>query len=74
VPVKILLSDGALRGVPIMAGHHNVEFFYAPRSLQLGLLITSVATVAMLASFAAVAVCSGPTALRGLRTRDSELS
>jgi len=56
VPVEIMLADGALRGVPIQAGHHLVELSYAPRSLQLGLLISGIATVALLASFAAVAV------------------
>ncbi|MBA2277994.1 MAG: YfhO family protein, partial [Chloroflexia bacterium] len=56
VPAPILRTDGALRGVPIQAGHHTVELWYAPRSLQLGLLISGVATVAMLASFAAAAV------------------
>ncbi len=68
VPVEILLTDGALRGVPVTGGHHTVELTYAPRSLQIGLLLSGAALVAMLASFAAVAV----SWTRGRSRRGSE--
>ncbi|MGH2557719.1 MAG: YfhO family protein [Thermomicrobiales bacterium] len=49
--VDLLPANLALRGVPIPAGEHVVELRYEPRSLQLGLWISGLATVAMLATF-----------------------
>lgn len=52
--VDVLATDAALRGVPVPAGEHVVEFHYEPRSLQLGLVVSLAATVAVAAVFAAV--------------------
>ncbi|MDP9366179.1 MAG: YfhO family protein [Chloroflexota bacterium] len=49
----VLPTNHALRGVPIPAGEHRVELRYEPRSLQLGLWISAVASAAMLVAFAA---------------------
>jgi hypothetical protein len=39
-PAGILPVDGLFRGVPISEGKHQVEFFYAPVSLNIGSSIT----------------------------------
>jgi hypothetical protein len=51
--VDLLPTDHVLRGVPIPAGEHTVELHYEPLSLRLGLAISGVATLGMLAVFAA---------------------
>jgi uncharacterized membrane protein YfhO len=51
--VEVLPTDHALRGVPIPAGEHTVEFRYEPPSLRLGLAISGLATLVMLTLFAA---------------------
>jgi hypothetical protein len=51
--VEILPTDYILRGVPIPAGAHTVELRYEPLSLRVGLPISAVTTLAMLAVFAA---------------------
>ncbi len=48
---EILPTDHVLRGIPIPAGEHLVEFRYEPHSLKLGLIISGVATVLMLGAF-----------------------
>ena len=50
--VAVLPTDHALRGVSLPAGDHMVEFRYAPLSLRVGLAISAIAAVAMLAAFA----------------------
>jgi uncharacterized membrane protein YfhO len=49
--VPVLPTHHALRGVPLPAGEHTVEFRYEPESLRLGLSISGLAWVAMLAAF-----------------------
>ncbi len=51
--VAVLPTDHALRGVPIPAGEHRVELRYEPRALRLGLVISGLATAAMVVAFAA---------------------
>ena len=51
--VPVLPTDHALRGVPLPAGDHTVEFRYEPLSLRAGLAISAIAAVGMLAAFAA---------------------
>ncbi|MDP9358483.1 MAG: YfhO family protein, partial [Chloroflexota bacterium] len=53
--VDVLPTDHALRGVPIPAGEHSVGLRYEPPALRLGLLLSGVSTVAMLAVFVASA-------------------
>lgn len=48
-PVDMMPADYILRGVPIPAGAHTVELRYEPRSLRVGLAITGLATLVMLA-------------------------
>ncbi|MGC4106609.1 MAG: YfhO family protein [Thermomicrobiales bacterium] len=50
--VDVLQTNGALRGVALPAGEHTVVFRYEPREVTIGLLVTGVATAAMLAAFA----------------------
>jgi hypothetical protein len=50
--VDVLPTDHALRGVPVPAGEHTVELRYEPLSLRLGLPISGISTLAMLAVFA----------------------
>jgi hypothetical protein len=49
----VLPTDLALRGVALPAGPHTVELRYEPLSLRVGLLISGIAAVAMLAVFVA---------------------
>lgn len=46
--VAIRPTDYALRGVPLTAGHHVVEFRYEPSSLTCGLWISGLTAAAML--------------------------
>jgi hypothetical protein len=50
--VDVLPTDHALRGVPIPAGVHTVEMRYEPLSLRVGLPISIITAIAMLAIFA----------------------
>jgi hypothetical protein len=52
--VEILPTHHTLRGVPIPEGSHTVVLRYEPPALRLGLAISGVATVAMLAVFGSV--------------------
>ncbi len=54
--VDLLPANLALRGIPIPAGEHVVDLRYEPRSLQIGLWISGLATAAMLAIFAVTLV------------------
>ena len=54
-PVDVLPTDHALRGVSIPAGEHTVELRYEPVELRLGLAIGGIATLGMVAAFAAAA-------------------
>lgn len=42
---EILQVDGALRGVPIPAGRHTVEFYYRPTSVISGVALTLIGIV-----------------------------
>ena len=59
---EVLKTNGALRGVALAAGEHTVTFRYEPREMTIGLIVTGIAAIAMLASF----VLAG---LYGLRRR-----
>jgi Bacterial membrane protein YfhO len=48
--VDVLPTDYVLRGVPVPAGTLTVEVRYEPRSLRIGLAITGIATLALLAT------------------------
>ena len=52
--VGILPTQHALRGVPLSTGKHTVEMRYDPWSLRLGLIVSGIAAMAMLASFLAI--------------------
>ncbi|MGN6031794.1 MAG: YfhO family protein [Thermomicrobiales bacterium] len=62
----VLKTNGALRGVALPAGEHTVVFRYEPREVTIGLLITGIAAVAMLAAFA----LAGGHAIRKRRRDD----
>jgi uncharacterized membrane protein YfhO len=57
-PVDIERVDYVLRGVPVAAGTHRVEFRYEPASWRLGWIASLLAAIALAA-----------TALIGLRAR-----
>ncbi len=50
--VPVYPTHHILRGVPIPAGQHTVTLRYDPLSLRVGLWVSGIAAVAMLASFA----------------------
>lgn len=49
--VDILPTDHVLRGIPLPAGQHRVALRYQPASLQIGLALTCISTLVMLALF-----------------------
>lgn len=53
---RLFRTNGALRGVAVPAGEHTVRFTYAPASLKLGLAITGVTVIGMLAVFVATVI------------------
>jgi hypothetical protein len=59
----ILPTDYVLRGIPLPAGQHTVTLTYEPPYLRLGMILTVVSTLAMLAVF----VVAGWQAFRGHR-------
>lgn len=48
--VPILRTDAILRGVPLTAGHHVVEFDYGPWTVQAGMIVAGVSTLFVLAA------------------------
>ena len=48
VPAELFQADGLFRGVQLPAGEHEVVFTFAPRSFQLGWLITAVGLMLLL--------------------------
>ena len=50
--VDVLKTNGALQGVALPAGEHTVEMRYEPTELRAGVIISGVAGIAMLISFA----------------------
>ncbi|MBA2468477.1 MAG: YfhO family protein [Chloroflexia bacterium] len=52
-PAEILRTNHALRGVPIPAGDHTIELRYEPESLRLGLWISMLTAIAVVAVWAA---------------------
>jgi hypothetical protein len=59
--VPVLPTHHVLRGVPLPAGQHTVTLRYDPLSLRVGLWVSGVAAVAMMAAF----VVAGRGAWRG---------
>jgi hypothetical protein len=59
VPVPIVRTDHAFRGVVLDPGAHRVEFRYAPGSLRLGQAITAVALLVTLGCIALPARAHG---------------
>lgn len=49
--MDVLATDHALRGVAVPAVEHLVELRNEPRTLTLGMMISSVSLIAMLAVF-----------------------
>ncbi|HOZ46154.1 MAG TPA: hypothetical protein PLO37_07215 [Candidatus Hydrogenedentes bacterium] len=47
VDAEVFPVDGLFRGVSIPAGHLDVEFYFAPRALELGLIVTVAAAIAI---------------------------
>ncbi len=39
-PVPIVSTNGVLRGIPLTAGQHRVRLWYAPTSVQVGIIVT----------------------------------
>ena len=52
VKTPVYLTDGVLRSVAVPAGDHIVELRYEPKSLTIGLWISGIAGLAMLAALA----------------------
>lgn len=48
--VETLRVDYNLRGVPLTAGTHRVEFLYRPKSVLIGLLVSLLATAALISA------------------------
>jgi len=59
--VEILRTNGALRGVPVPAGSHTIEMRYDPIELRVGLWMTGITGLALLA----LAAWNGLSLLRG---------
>lgn len=66
--VDIIPTNHALRGIPLPAGQHRVALRYQPASLQVGLFLTGISTLVMLAVFA----LAGWKRIRRRRSRLSE--
>jgi hypothetical protein len=49
---EIIRTNHALRGIALPAGEHTVEIRYEPRSLEVGLIVTGSAAVAMIGVWA----------------------
>jgi hypothetical protein len=47
-PAELLQADGLFRGVLLPAGEHEMVFSFAPRSIQLGLLMTAVGLILLI--------------------------
>jgi hypothetical protein len=46
--ISILRTNAILRGVPLAAGHHVVEFDYGPWTVQAGMIVAGVSTLFVL--------------------------
>ncbi|HYI15684.1 MAG TPA: YfhO family protein [Thermomicrobiales bacterium] len=51
-PVDVLVADHLLRAVPLPAGEHVVELRYEPRSLQIGVAISTVTALVVIFALA----------------------
>jgi hypothetical protein len=67
-PVDVLAANYALRGVPVPAGDHTVELRYEPRSLQIGLIVSGFAYLALIA---AVIASTWPVMRRAVARREA---
>jgi uncharacterized membrane protein YfhO len=52
----VVPTNHVLRGVPLPKGQHEVVLTYAPRSLQVGVVLSAASTVAMQGVFAFAAL------------------
>ena len=50
VPTPVLVANHALRALPIPPGEHQVVLFYAPPGLRLGLAISGLTLVGLVAA------------------------
>ncbi len=48
-PVALYVADHALRAVPVPAGEHTVELRYQSRSLRIGLAVSLIAYLTLVA-------------------------
>jgi hypothetical protein len=53
-PTPLLTADGLLRGIPVLAGRHQVRVWYAPLSVQLGLAISGLTIMGSIIASAVV--------------------
>jgi hypothetical protein len=49
-PAQVLVADHLLRAVPLPAGEHTVELRYEPRSLQIGVAISALTALGVIAA------------------------
>jgi len=65
-------TDAILRGVAVAAGDHKVEFRYEPRSLTIGIAVSSVAAllVLVIAGWAVIGWLRDPVRRRSNSNRD----
>ena len=50
-PVEVLPADYLFRALPLPAGAHRIELRYAPASLEIGLWLSALCAIAVLAAF-----------------------
>ena len=69
VPGRAVRTDGALLGVPLERGRHQVELVYAPQVFRAGLYFTLAATLILAALFCSNMRGLRPLGIRGRRPR-----
>jgi hypothetical protein len=50
--VEVLGANGILRGIPVSAGTHEIELWYAPNSFRVGMALSGLAVLALAAAWA----------------------
>ncbi len=55
-PVTLLCADGILRAIPVPAGSHTVELRFAPNSFRLGMGLSVLALVGLVAIWGIAAI------------------
>jgi len=63
-PTAILRANGAMRAVAVPKGDHVIRFLFAPTSVRLGLVISTLTLVVVLSAWAVALVWSGVIARR----------